>query len=355
MSDIKKFLDYEGVQHLWSKVNMNDYPNNAILMEVINAIDETKADVEHSHDVDDITGLQDAVNAAADSKFYVVTFDKGSDGEYHGDLTFAEIREKFEAGGNMVARIDGTDYIPLLSAAPHQIIFSGIYQGTSVSLTVDKNDVCTLSSTSLSRSNHNHPTASSSTSGFMSKEDKAKLNNLDSAIEAAVANKQDKNLIVTFADNTKTTSTHTSEEIYAVVNEGTTVYFNNGGTNFHYLEGASNVVTFYTNYFDNDVMQADAYIIRGNKITHQHFQNDIIIQSDVDTSVNNLKNELLNGAGEGYDTLKELGDLINENHNAIHILVGDTSAQSQRIDAIEAEMIEGLEAVTSEEIKALFN
>lgn len=57
MSDIKKFLDYEGVQYLWSKVNMNDYPNNAILMEVINAIDETKADVEHNHAVDDITGL----------------------------------------------------------------------------------------------------------------------------------------------------------------------------------------------------------------------------------------------------------------------------------------------------------
>lgn len=59
MSDIKKFLDYEGVQYLWSKVNMNDYPNNAILMEVINAIDETKADVEHNHAVDDITGLQE--------------------------------------------------------------------------------------------------------------------------------------------------------------------------------------------------------------------------------------------------------------------------------------------------------
>ena len=44
MSDIKKFLDYEGVQHLWSKINMNDYPNNETLMAVINAIDETKVD-----------------------------------------------------------------------------------------------------------------------------------------------------------------------------------------------------------------------------------------------------------------------------------------------------------------------
>ena len=39
-----KFLDYEGVKHLWSKINMNDYPNNQTLIDVINAIDETKAD-----------------------------------------------------------------------------------------------------------------------------------------------------------------------------------------------------------------------------------------------------------------------------------------------------------------------
>lgn len=45
MSDVKKFLDYEGVQHLWSKISMNDYPNNDVLMAVIDAIDETKADV----------------------------------------------------------------------------------------------------------------------------------------------------------------------------------------------------------------------------------------------------------------------------------------------------------------------
>ena len=40
----QKFLDYEGVKHLWSKINMQDYPNNETLMAVINAIDETKAD-----------------------------------------------------------------------------------------------------------------------------------------------------------------------------------------------------------------------------------------------------------------------------------------------------------------------
>ena len=44
MADIKKFLDQEGVKFLWSKISMQDYPNNDTLMAVIEAIDETKAD-----------------------------------------------------------------------------------------------------------------------------------------------------------------------------------------------------------------------------------------------------------------------------------------------------------------------
>lgn len=50
MVDMKKFLDAEGVRYLWSKINMNDYPNNEVLMAVINAIDQTKADSSHTHD-----------------------------------------------------------------------------------------------------------------------------------------------------------------------------------------------------------------------------------------------------------------------------------------------------------------
>ncbi len=44
MADTKKFLDQEGVKYLWSKINMQDYPNNETLIAVINTIDETKAD-----------------------------------------------------------------------------------------------------------------------------------------------------------------------------------------------------------------------------------------------------------------------------------------------------------------------
>ena len=42
----KKYLDAEGLQYLWSKLSLEDYPNNETLMAVINAIDQTKANKE---------------------------------------------------------------------------------------------------------------------------------------------------------------------------------------------------------------------------------------------------------------------------------------------------------------------
>ena len=39
-----KYLDANGVVHLWSKLSMEDYPNNETLVAILNAIDETKAD-----------------------------------------------------------------------------------------------------------------------------------------------------------------------------------------------------------------------------------------------------------------------------------------------------------------------
>ena len=44
MAETKKFLDQEGVSHLWSKIVEQDYTNNQLLMTVIDAIDEEKAD-----------------------------------------------------------------------------------------------------------------------------------------------------------------------------------------------------------------------------------------------------------------------------------------------------------------------
>jgi hypothetical protein len=46
MAGYKKVLDQSGVQYLWSKISMEDYPNNDTLIAILNAIDETKADKE---------------------------------------------------------------------------------------------------------------------------------------------------------------------------------------------------------------------------------------------------------------------------------------------------------------------
>ena len=39
-----KFLDEQGIAYLWSKLSLQDYPNNETLIAVINAIDEAKLD-----------------------------------------------------------------------------------------------------------------------------------------------------------------------------------------------------------------------------------------------------------------------------------------------------------------------
>lgn len=43
-------------------------------------------------------------------------------------------------------------------------------------------------------------------------------------------------------------------------------------------------------------------------------------ETNAKTYTDNVKNDLLNGAGEAYDTLKELGDLIDDNTDAIDAL-----------------------------------
>ena len=50
----KKYLDQEGVKYLWSKLSLQDYPNNETLMAVISAIDETKLD---KNIFEDYTGI----------------------------------------------------------------------------------------------------------------------------------------------------------------------------------------------------------------------------------------------------------------------------------------------------------
>lgn len=54
--------------------------------------------------------------------------------------------------------------------------------------------------------------------------------------------------------------------------------------------------------------------------THSEFYSKSETESYVANAVSAAKNDLLNGAGAAYDTLKELGDLIDENTDALEAL-----------------------------------
>lgn len=49
-----KYLDKNGITYLWNKLSLNDYPNNEMLIAVLNAIDETKADRNEIPTMDEI-------------------------------------------------------------------------------------------------------------------------------------------------------------------------------------------------------------------------------------------------------------------------------------------------------------
>ena len=81
--------------------------------------------------------------------FFIVETVQQNGDYYFDNITFDEIIAKFNNGGNMVCHVDGTDYIPLLSVTASKIIFSGIYNTTSVSLDFDTNGKGTLTTTYL--------------------------------------------------------------------------------------------------------------------------------------------------------------------------------------------------------------
>lgn len=59
-------LTYEGLKVLWSQIALEDYPNNETLIAALNAVDETKADKNHTHTIEDVKGLEEGTNVQPD-------------------------------------------------------------------------------------------------------------------------------------------------------------------------------------------------------------------------------------------------------------------------------------------------
>ena len=271
MADKLSFLDKNGVRYLWSQLSLEDYPNNEVLVAVINAIDESKADKAEIPEI-------------IKKHFLVVETIKDGSNYLLDGITFDELYDKFQLGNvNMVCHVDGTDYIPLLSVTPNKIMFSGIYQTTSVSLDFDSNGVGTLTSNFLVNQErlHYYSTKTETDTKIADLVNSAPetldtLGELAAALEenqevvdilnASIANKQNKNVIV-YRDSETKLASMTAPQIMEKVRLGENVYYTpnlQGGTLHPYLEGSDTAVFFYSNYIDNSRVIGTGVLIDAN-------------------------------------------------------------------------------------------
>ena len=114
MAEVKKYLDQEGVAHLWSKVNMNDYPNNELLMTVIDAIDETKADKDY------VESLYTKLNSNTILGFYCIE-----------DVTIITngIAKTYPANSNVEVRLAEGDTFEIIPTSDNSILSLSAFPG----------------------------------------------------------------------------------------------------------------------------------------------------------------------------------------------------------------------------------
>jgi hypothetical protein len=86
-------------------------------------------------------------------------------------------------------------------------------------------------------------------------------------------------------------------------------------------------------YVDEAISAIPTPDVSGQITTHNTDPNSHEdIRQAIETAKADVKNDLLNGAGEAYDTLKELGELIDENTDAIGALETIAINKANKVD-----------------------
>lgn len=205
-----------------------------------------------------------------------------------------------------------------------------------------------------SNSNHNHNSSYDVLGTAQTKANEVQAN-LDEAIDEFNAHAENADIHFTVAEKNKLSGIAANANNYTHPNSGVTagtyksVTVNaqghiTGGTNPTTLagygitdaesKGAANSALVSAKEYTDDAI-ADEVVARDSAIATAKSSAISIASSDATTKANNalasaksytdtavatVKNDLLNGAGSAYDTLKELGDLIDDNVDAIEAL-----------------------------------
>ena len=129
----KKYLDQKGVEYLWSKISMEDYPNNETLIAILNAIDATKANKEEiltktsqlENDSkfvseEQVEDLYKRLNSNAVLEFYCIE-----------DVTivFNGVSTTYPANSNVAIKVLDTDVFEIIPTSDYSILSLNAYPG----------------------------------------------------------------------------------------------------------------------------------------------------------------------------------------------------------------------------------
>ena len=121
--EVKKFLDQKGVELLWSKLSLEDYPNNDTLIAVINAIDKNKADkndiMQADWEINDETSAAYVKNRTHYETNRIIEWDGNTEGLVHSDNLFYKVSDYIPTDEELLG---GTftilDYVGQFGTAP---------------------------------------------------------------------------------------------------------------------------------------------------------------------------------------------------------------------------------------------
>lgn len=278
-----------------NKKNEQKYVSPSKLSSFLENLKDIFAGTGHKHAISDVTNLQSELNNKAST----------SHGIHVSYSTVAPV-------------MDGT-----ANAGSAETIARSDHKHPTDTSRASQSDLNALkdSVSKKSDSNHGHSTASTLNDGFMSKDMVAKLNNIEN----------NANNYTLPSAGASLGGVKTGGDVSIVAGEITV----NDDSHNHVIGNIDGLQSTLdgkvptSRTINGKALTANVSLSASDVGADSKGSADAALSS-AKTYANQVKNDLLNGAGEAYDTLKELGDLIDDNKTAIDVLETVASNKSDK-------------------------
>jgi hypothetical protein len=373
-----KILTEEGLRILWNQISLDDYPNNDLLIAVLDGIDATKADKTEVADA-----KQEAIDAAAQDatdKDVIVL----SEAQSYADDLNTTYDEKIKG------YIDNKDFYQIVNNPFIPISTIGIENSTGTICTVDLNEL-------IASGNFE----STKTYGFINDKNYSIFIFKQNDKQMPVQNAYEIVIRINFDDTSSLISVYHQQGYYyfntsnGVTTITTSLYGTTGDKGTVYKKAEVDELLSNLDAFISDITSGSVPVAKAEEADHatssdsatsaetaeeakhalsadtattagsatkatQDASGNVITETyetkadasakldEAKSYADGIKNDLLNGAGEAYDTLKELGDLIDENHDAIDALEIVATGKADKVHSHEIADVNGLQGKLDE-------